>query len=143
MQLVKKHSVPLLNNSVLIAEREFSIATARIYANDVFHVYFFSGAYLDMDFVQAVYDFNAEMGGKAYFNLFEFEPHVDLASEVRDWAANPQGNKNTYADALVINSLPHKLLANFYMRFNKPVKPTKIFNQREKALKWLLSQNHI
>ncbi|MFN5418511.1 MAG: hypothetical protein ACK5B9_15745 [Flavobacteriia bacterium] len=64
-------------------------------------------------------------------NLFEFEPNVDFATEVREWASAPDGNKNTIADALVISSLPHKILANFYLKFNKPVKPTKIFNARD------------
>ena len=56
---------------------------------------------------------------------------------MRIWSAAPTGNKNTLADALVINSLAHKILANFYMKMNKPVKPTKIFTSQKKAVDWL------
>lgn len=140
MNLIKRHKVSFLENSNLIAERDFEICIGRIYENDIFHVYFFSGAFVDMDFIEKVYEFNRENGNNKYLNLFEFEPNVDFATEVREWASAPDGNKNTIADALVISSLPHKILANFYLKFNKPVKPTKIFNARDKAIAWLLKQ---
>ncbi|TNE55874.1 MAG: hypothetical protein EP338_01865 [Bacteroidetes bacterium] len=135
---VNKHTVEFLSQGNLIHEREFGIALGRVYDNDVFHLYFFSGSFIHMEFIDEVYAFNQEIGGHAYRNLYEFEAHVDLDPEVREWAAAPDGNKKTIADALVVNNLAHKLLANFYMRFNKPVKPTRIFNKREQALKWLL-----
>ncbi len=140
MGLVKKHTVPLFEDCFLLHERELEIATVRIYSNDIFHVYFYSGGNLDMDFVSRVYDFVNETGQRAYYNLYEFEPHVDIEPEVRAWASAPDGNKNTIADALLISSLPHKLMANFYMKFNKPVKPTRIFNNRDRAVQWLLRQ---
>lgn len=137
---IHKHNVPYLLGTQLLYEREFDIAVGRIYENGVFHLYFFSGAYISMDFIEIAYQFNLDNGGKVYRNLFEFEPHVDLDPEVRNWASSPNGNLFTTADALVISSLAHKLLANFYLKYNKPVKPTRIFNQQEKALKWLLEQ---
>lgn len=135
---IKKHPVSLLENTDLIAELNTNIAIARLYSNNIFHIYFFSGSLVDMDFVKEINEFNASLGGLAHLNLFEFEDHVDLDPEVRDWAAAPDGNKQTVADALVINSLGHKILANFYIKFNKPVKPTKLFNKQSKAVSWLL-----
>lgn len=140
MNLVKKHKVPLLENTKLVAERDFGICIARIYENDILHAYFFSGAFVEIGLTEEVYQFNFENGNKSYLNLYEFEPNVDFAIEVRDWASDPNGGKNTIADALLIFSLPHKILANFYMNFNKPMKPTKIFNSRDKAIAWLLKQ---
>jgi len=40
--------------------------------------------------------------------------------------------------ALVANSLAYKILANFFIRFNRPVVPTKVFNSRKKAIAWLI-----
>lgn len=93
-----------------------------------------------MDFLREVTAFLEENGDKFYRNLYEFEPLVDLEPEVRAWASSPEGNKRTIADALLISSLPHKLMGNFYIRYNKPVKPTRIFSSRENALNWLLRQ---
>jgi len=41
------------------------------------------------------------------------------------------------AHAIVVNSSPTKLLANFYMKFHKPINPIKIFNDFNEAYKWI------
>lgn len=46
-------------------------------------------------------------------------------------------NPYSKADAFVIKSLAQKILANFYLRINKPERPTKFFNKKEEALDWL------
>lgn len=139
LQVIKEHNIPILPNASLLHEKDFGIAVGRIYSNGIFHMYFFKGTHINMEFIHSVFEFNEMNGGRAYRNLFEFEARVDLDPEVRDWAAAPNGNTKTIADALVINNLAHKILANFYVKFNKPVKPTKIFESREKAIKWLLA----
>lgn len=40
-------------------------------------------------------------------------------------------------EAFVIETLPHRIMANFYIRFTKPNHPTKIFSNELDALKWL------
>ncbi len=138
-KLIKK-SIPILENCSLVSEKEFPHATVRIYSNGIFHAYFYSKGILDMNLIHEIDLFNEENRGHAYRNLFEFEPLVEIDPEVRKWASAPDGNKKTIADAILINSLAHKLQANFYLKFNKPVKPTKLFNAREKAVVWLLKQ---
>jgi len=46
-------------------------------------------------------------------------------------------NKHGKVDAFVIHSLPQKILANTYLRFQTPTIPTKFFSSEEKAVKWL------
>lgn len=41
-------------------------------------------------------------------------------------------------EAIVLSSLPKRILANFYHRFHAPDNPVKIFSNEEDALKWLL-----
>ena len=38
---------------------------------------------------------------------------------------------------LVTKSLPQKLIANFIIRFQKPLVPTRTFSKLEEAEKWL------
>lgn len=50
--------------------------------------------------------------------------------------------KNVYnpystADAFVLRSMAQKILANFYIKINKPERPTRFFNDPENALIWL------
>jgi len=139
-KIIHKHAVDLLPEAKLIIEKEFNIALLRIYDNQIFHIYFFSGGHITMSFIEEIYAFHRDFGPKIYKNLFEFESHVDLDPEVRVWASAPDGNKFTIADALVINNLAHRLLASFYLRYNKPIKPTRIFYNKDKALNWLLQQ---
>ncbi len=44
------------------------------------------------------------------------------------------------AEAFVVESLANRLIANFYIKFNRPKNPTKIFNNYDRALAWLRAQ---
>ncbi len=46
-------------------------------------------------------------------------------------------NPYSKADAFVIYSLSQKILGNFYLKINKPERPTQFFNSAEDALSWL------
>jgi len=44
------------------------------------------------------------------------------------------------AEAYVITSLSQKILAQFYLNFNKPARPTKMFSEETPAVIWLTDQ---
>jgi hypothetical protein len=65
-----------------------------------------------------------------------------------DEKANPNGEARAYwslkescpyalAEGSIIRSTAHKLLGNFYLRVNKPGRPTKLFTAEEEAFEWL------
>jgi hypothetical protein len=58
-------------------------------------------------------------------------------NEARQYAADHSYPPNKIADAILIGSLAKKLMANFYIQFNKPKAPTRLFNSEPAALKWL------
>jgi hypothetical protein len=39
--------------------------------------------------------------------------------------------------ALLVSSPISKIIGNFFMGLNKPIKPTKLFTNKEKAIEWL------
>jgi hypothetical protein len=59
------------------------------------------------------------------------------SKESREYLAQKESLPYSLADAYVINSFPQKLAANFYLKVNKPSRPTKMFTNTEEALKWL------
>lgn len=59
------------------------------------------------------------------------------SKESREYLAKKESLPYSLADAYVINSFPQKLAANFYLKVNKPARPTKMFTNTEEALKWL------
>ncbi len=77
--------------------------------------------------------------GQPLLRLVIIDKFISTDPEVRAYAASKNRDKFVLADALVIQSQAMKIIANFYLRFNKPSRPTKIFTDREEGLNWLLS----
>ena len=61
-----------------------------------------------------------------------------ITHEARDFFAK-DGKSSPFrkGQAIVVNNLHIKLLANFYMKFHKPEDPVKIFRDYNKAEKWI------
>ncbi len=57
--------------------------------------------------------------------------------EARKFISSEEGMKFSLAEAFVTTFLPHRIIGNFYMKINKPVKPTAFFNTEEQAVAWL------
>ncbi len=64
--------------------------------------------------------------------------HVGIGAreEIRD---NKKMRAVRQAEAFVVKSLSTTLIANFYVKFNKPPNPTRVFSEMESAKKWLRS----
>lgn len=67
------------------------------------------------------------------------QPGSTIAHDVRDFLASEDRISRVIADAIVANSFHHKLISDFYLKFNKPKIPTAIFDTEEEARSWLLS----
>ncbi len=52
-------------------------------------------------------------------------------------ALSQQGSQLLSKVAIIYNSYAIKLIANFYLLLTSPDLPTKIFSDKEKAIKWL------
>lgn len=63
--------------------------------------------------------------------------YSSIDTETRNFIAGAEAMQYSSAEALVTNYLPHRIIGNFYMRINKPVKPTAFFDIEEKAVEWL------
>jgi hypothetical protein len=57
--------------------------------------------------------------------------------EARAYIATPESDPYASAEAYVIQSFTQKLAGNVYLSFNKPARPTRLFNSEEKAIEWL------
>jgi|SRR3954463_3256459 len=63
---------------------------------------------------------------------------VYVSKEARAYSANKPSDL-CIAKAFIINSTANRLIGNFYINFNKPKAPTKLFSNEEKAVEWLKS----
>jgi hypothetical protein len=114
-------------------------AFATVYDNRIYHIKTNKNTQITMETVHRGQAFVDSIGGGKFFNLYEFDAFSDVSPEVREFAASKTGNHHTIGDAIVISSFSQKILADFYLRFNKPAMPTKVFNDVVKASEWLLS----
>ena len=64
--------------------------------------------------------------------------NIDISSEARKFGSNPEVQQRLIAQAVLVNSLATRIAGNFYIRFNKPPKPTRIFTNPDDAKSWLL-----
>lgn len=62
-----------------------------------------------------------------------------VTNETREFMATEESLKYSKAEAFLITSLAQKILVNFYIKFNKPLVPTRVFNDKIEAEKWLKS----
>lgn len=76
-------------------------------------------------------------GGKKYPLLFVVDEFTLPTPEARTYIAGPDSNPYANGEAFVVQSFSQKLVGNVYLSFNKPVRPTRIFNSEDKAIEWL------
>lgn len=74
---------------------------------------------------------------RSYPILYTSGQLVIPSAEVREYVASEPRSKLVTADAFIVNSLPQRIIANFYLKWNKPVRPTKMFDKEEEAIAWL------
>jgi hypothetical protein len=75
--------------------------------------------------------------GEKFLNLITLGKFTIADHDARALSTSKEGCIYKLADAFVINSLPQKVVANFYMNFHKPYVPTHFFNSQKEAVKWL------
>lgn len=129
------------NNINLIDEQDIGSVIYRLYEGRVFHAIIKKGEKITLEMAEQGYGFLNRNGGGRFYNIYEFESFAEMDPEVREWSANTSGNNYTFVDAIVISNFAQKLIADFYLKFNKPPMPTKIFKSKEKALEWILEMN--
>jgi hypothetical protein len=75
--------------------------------------------------------------GKKFYVLMEAEDLFNLTKETRDTGASREFGKDLHAVAMYSSNFSMKLLGNLYIRINKPAVPTRLFDKRDEAEKWL------
>jgi hypothetical protein len=77
------------------------------------------------------------MNNKPFCLLTDARTPLTASKEAREYAANHLRLNNVIANAILSDSLPGKLIVNFYIRINRPEVPTQMFNNEAKAIAWL------
>lgn len=93
---------------------------------------------ITMDDFEEIVKAVTELGmAQAQLILFQAGYNSSVTPEVRKFASHPNANFLSRGDAIVVQSLAQRLMANFYIKFNRPSRPTKIFDNVDEATDWL------
>lgn len=121
-----------------IKELDFSEVNLQLKSNDIVYVTFKDNCNLDIPLQMRLLDYYYDItDGKLMHFIFMAAENVSITKEARDNAVKIEDQSMLGASAVVVDSLPYKLIANFYLKFNKPKRPYKVFGKEEDAIKWL------
>lgn len=106
--------------------------------NEVLYIHIKSGCDIELsDAVLIVEAMGKLGGGKKYPVLIDAGEFSSIDKETRIFSAAAESNIYTLADAIAYCNLAQKLLADFYLKHNRPVVPTRVFPTKTEALAWL------
>jgi hypothetical protein len=117
---------------------ETSIAFLEI-KNEVLYINIKEGANLSLEAaIENVLARKKLQKGKKMLILLDSRNAWQITNETREYAAKKEVTDLNIAMAILTgDSLTERLTNNFYIKFNKPASPAKIFNSEAKALAWL------
>jgi len=113
-------------------------ANISLHANGIVYVFFKDNMVLDLDCQKKLFACYDKITNKkeAPF-LFQAGNDVIVTKEARSNSIVLEANSPKSATAVVVSNLAYKLIANFYLSFNKPKKPYKVFDNEKAAVNWL------
>lgn len=125
----------------IISERTVSIYTVRLREDGIMHAHVSTGGKWKAEDFKLLFPVIGEMVNfKKVPLLVSYDKLVFPTPESSEYWSNPETSCPYFnSEAFLLDSLPLKILGNFYLRFNKPFRPTKIFDSQKEAILWLRS----
>lgn len=72
--------------------------------------------------------------------LVEPGRYTEISKEAREFSSLPESNQMTLGSAVIVKSLAHRIIINFIINFTRQSSmKMKMFDNKEKAVEWLLS----
>lgn len=111
-------------------------------SNSIFRIEFLQGADIDLSDAILINETLQEFSqGNKYCIVLDGKNQFTTTPESREFVAKKSSDRIAFA--IVTNSIANKLVGNFFIQFNKPNTPTKLFSDEESAIKWLIEQKAI
>ncbi|TVR38639.1 MAG: hypothetical protein EA392_09190 [Cryomorphaceae bacterium] len=103
------------------------------------HTCFKSGAEVEVKHMQEIdQHLSVLSAGKPFKNVVDLRnKHVSFDPAARKYAAKSEITRFINGSAIVFNTLPARMVVNFFLKFDKPAYPVKAFSDMAKAEEWL------
>lgn len=135
-----------MESSVLTAKKVFSGKTAEMHLDDdgIVRIKVHENAEIDVEDIKHDFKLLKELAqNKPVLKLVDSRTICTITPEGRAFAASLEIPENTIARAIIINSLAARITVNFFINFNRPKSPVKLFTCEKEALNWLKSFKRI
>lgn len=102
------------------------------------HLHLKEGQVVEIEELKAIFKAITDSAEGSKFRLLvTAADNASLSPEAREYASSAESSDVIVADAVVVQNYSHEMTANFFIRFNKPNRPTKLFKHIEEAYEWL------
>jgi hypothetical protein len=122
----------------IIMEIDMPEASVSLRADDIVVVRFKKDTVLDVPLqLRLLENYKIITKNKLMPFVFEADEGVTITKEARDNATHLEEESPCAVSAVVVQNIAYAMIANFYMKFNKPKRPYKVFNNKQEAISWL------
>jgi hypothetical protein len=117
---------------------DFKKCTITFGDEQIVHLHFKEGFVVELEEVQDIFEtINSAYTNRNFRLLVTAGEKATLSPEARAYASSHESSDVIVADAIVVRNYSHEMTANFFIRFNKPHRPTNWFKDEADATKWL------
>lgn len=119
---------------------DFGVCSLEVLEGNIVRIVLKKEQEIGADVARAMFEYLQEINLIPFKTMVITEEDVLILPSAREWMSDPSRVSRSSADAFVVDSLPKRLIINFYIKHNKPTVPSRTFSSEEKALAWLRSQ---
>jgi hypothetical protein len=123
----------------MVIDKQIETAVSTLYyKEEILFIEFKKNAVVELSHINEIINERAEIQeGQKVRTLVDIRNLWQADKDARSKAATPAMTDHNIALAILSNSLPTRIIGNFYMKFNKPNVPTKMFDSESEAIEWL------
>lgn len=121
----------------IIKQIKIPEATVSLWENGIVHVYYTDNLVLDIPVQLKMADvFNEITNHKKSHFIFEAGENVVVTKEARDNALKLEDSTPILASAVIAHNLGYRMIANFFLKVQRPKGQYRVVASMEEALKW-------
>lgn len=116
--------------------------TVTVIEERIYHLYikdFCSATYTDaIEATDSINEYCIKNNmNKIGMNMIQFGHGATVDQATREYASTKQANTRSNGSAILVKNFAQQLIGDYYLKFNHPSYPTKVFYKKEKALAWI------
>lgn len=128
----------IATSHLILKEIDLIDVNLKLISNNIVYVHLKDNCEININWQEKMLKVYEEITeGKRMHFLFTAGDGVSITKEARDNATKIEDQSLIGASAVVVDNLAYKLIANFYLKFNKPKRPYKVFSNKSEAVLWL------